>query len=214
MSNVFGFVFGLFAIFSFAFILWRELKEDYLNETIFKFTLALFFGVGLGSWLAGIWLPDFVFWGSFAGGLVAGFYLTKKLGLRFFEIIDGLTFAALVFMLVLYLGQMVKILPHVSYYIAAKTFLVLLLLGLYGYFLKSYRRLGWYPSGKVGFAGLATLALFFLGRTLIFGTKQYFEPEVIFSSSALHFSTELVNVIISLSLFALLWNILYGRSGR
>lgn len=199
MSTFFGFVFTALAVFSFAFVLWKKLKEDYANELIFKFTLALLAGIGLGAWIASVWAPDFVFWASLAFGIAFGFYFIRKWQMRFFELIDGVSFAALVFMLILYLGQVVKILPSVSYFVFARGGLSLLLLGFYAYFLRSYRRFSLYPSGKVGFAGLATLALFFLGRAVIFGAQP------------LHLGAGLVNVIISVTLFAILARIIWQR---
>lgn len=211
MSNLFGFVFGALAIFTFAFILWRKLKEDYPSETIFKFTLSILAGVGLGAWVASLWLPHFVFWASFSGGLIGGSLYLGKLNLRFFEIIDGLALATSWFLLILYIGQVAKILPGLNYFILTKTLLVFLIILLYGYFLKSYRKFSWYPSGKVGFAGLLTLLLFFLSRAVLALVKQIIEPQVLLQYSVLALSVEVVNVILSLTLFVILVKLIWQR---
>lgn len=211
LSTFFGFVFGVLALFVFAFILWKKLKEDYHAETIFKFTLALLFGVGVGAWIAAAWAPQFVFWASLVGGVLTGFLYSKRLNLRFFEVVDGTSLASLAFLFTLYLGQVVKILPGVSYFVLAKTAVLFLLFFLYGYFLKSYRRFRWYPSGKVGFAGLLTLALFFLLRGIISLAAQIYEPTTLLATPYLSLSTEVVNVILSLFLFAILVRTIWLR---
>lgn len=201
------------AVFTFSFLLWKKLREDYPHDEIFRFTLGVLIGSGVGWW-AGQLLPGFAFWTMFAGGVIVGYLYLQKFNLKFFEIADAASLPFLVLVLLIYIGNLVENLPKVEYLFLVKVLSVILLVFLYRYFLGRYRSFRWYPSGKVGFAGMAVLALFFLICLALALYSHLQKPTVIFQYWHLSLSVEMVNVIISLALFSTLVIVLYKRSGR
>lgn len=224
MSTLAIIFFNSLAVFAFAFILWRKLKEDYSHEDVFKFTLAISVACGLGLWVGSAWLAGFVFWVVALAGMGAGYLYLRKLNLKFFEVIDALALGIFCALILVYLGHFISLFPEINnfvpsmsginYYHLAHILLILSLIILYDYFMKNYRRFAWYPSGKIGFSGLASLALFFFMHGVINLFKHAQDPTELLYYSFLSLSVEVVNVIISLLIFFILGVILYQRSGR
>lgn len=176
MSIAHGVMVGFFSVvlillgtvlFSFAF--WRRLKEDYGSDEIFKATTMLLVG-GLVGWLiVDRWFGEFAFWGFALGFLISVVYITLRLTFKPFEIIDSVAwaffwlwvFVELRFLLIHGLGQWVNIFLVVA---------PVLSLISYKFLTSRYRRFSWYPSGRIGFLGFSSFAIyFFLHSAVAFG---------------------------------------------
>ena len=195
------------ASFTFSFVLWRGLREDYPFERIFLLTLLLLASGGFGYFLSQPFFPQYSFLVSLVFSILVGLYTVKKLEFRFFDTLDSLVAAWLWFLLLSSIGYFLST-DIVSFARNATIALVALL--LYLFFLKRYRSFGWYPSGKVGFVGLGSLASYFLissSVSFVFALFLGSEPPVTFAA-------ELVNAIIGVVVFLLLAGGLYLRSGR
>lgn len=222
MSTFFTVLFFCLGAFFFSYTLWKKLREDWANNEIFKFTLVIFMGFLLGWWAASLWFPSFSFWITILAPFLAGTYVHKKLGFRFFEVIDALVPAWFSFLFFSYSGVLIahwirfaSIVAHVAtVFVIAQLFAVIGSIVLYKYLLKRYRRFSWYPSGKVGFAGLASLAFYFLLRTIISIVAHFAAPTNIVSLPYFSLSVEIFNAIMGLGLMAFTVFVLYSRSGR
>lgn len=200
MPALLSFVLKIAAFFFSSFIFWRKLRDDYAPGKIFSFTLVLFLGVVAGSLLVR-YLPvgesglaTFSFWLPFFLIVLLTLYLVRKLDFRLFEVLDSLVPASLFFLLI-YSLAVVGNFERESLVEAGLAFVGLLIFHL----LKGrYRKFSWYPSGKVGFLGLVTLALYFFARFLI----------------AILFPLDLASAIISLVLSLFFIFAVYLRSGR
>lgn len=202
MQGFFSAVFFLASALGLAFVLWRKLKEDYQEDLIFSLTIILVGTLLLASKIFGTYLPDFSFWGIVVSLIFITFYSLKKLGFKFFESIDALSIGGLWFLFFLGADWLLKIRVFAP---AAVLNIVVISLSLlsYKFFSGRYRRFFWYPSGKVGFPGLASLAIFFL----LYGAVAFYSWPV------LSFPW-MVNIGASVILFLILATILYLRSGR
>jgi hypothetical protein len=189
-------------LFSFAF--WRKLKDDYENDEIFTSTLMLLFGGLIGWFVVGRWFEPLVFWGFALGFLISGIYATVRLGLKSFETIDSMAWAF--FWLWVFVELRVVFMGGLGRYGINLLPLTAPILGLFVYrFLDSrYRRFSWYPSGKIGFLGLASFAVYFFFRAAVaftlFGVLSF----------PIHFFDGLLS-------FFLVWAFvlaMYLRSGR
>jgi hypothetical protein len=222
MSTFFSVLFFLVGAFSFSFVLWKKLREDYKNEEIFKFTIFIFLGLFIGWWIALTFARSFSFWITILVPFIAGTYVHRRLGLRFFEIIDALAPAWFAFLFFSYSGVFLSHLINThSFNFKLPTWFVLaeiaLSLGstvLYRYLLVRYRKFSWYPSGKVGFAGLASLGVYFIIRTLFNVIGSIADPTILFRLGNIGISVEVLNAIIGLLLAGVSLYVLYSRSGR
>lgn len=202
----------LLGMFLFSFVLWRNLREDYSDEQIFYLTLGFFFGGGLGGLVAGKFLPpDFWFWGFIAGFLALGVYVVLKLKIKFFDAVDSVVISTLWFLMLFYLSRLLRgsfpggFLLDTSFVLASIEFFISgISIVLFYIFIVSYRSFSWYISGKIGFAGLASLACFFLTRSLI----------AVYKGWVISFSSWWVDFFLSLVCFFGLVVVVYLRSGR
>lgn len=187
LSTLASGVFFVIGVFFFAFFIWRKLKEDYESDQIFTFILVLT-SLGILGW----WLWEF--WASiFALSLIVIYWWGKR-GFRMFEIVDAVSPAWFWFSGFLFLANRSQ--PE-----AAVSFFSLL---VYFILLARYRTFSWYPSGKVGFAGLASLGVFFLANFIV---------EILFSY-VLSFEMNTFDLILSLFSALMLFAVVYLRSGR
>jgi hypothetical protein len=174
MSNL-SILIGLpIGILGFLFFFWKRLKEDYGNEQIFSFSFIIagfiIFGFVMGILFYGklttsiISSHGFWFWGSFLFGVIGFGIAHIKFRLRFFETLEaaglGFLFFSLFFSLVnSVVNKDIKLL-------AFSIFQAILI--YFFFFLDSrYKRFTWFKSGRVGFAGLVILSVFFLGRAIV-----------------------------------------------
>lgn len=202
MQGFFSAVFYLAGAFCLAFVLWRKLKEDYKEDLIFYLTIILVGILLLASKIFGTYLPDFSFLGIVVSLIFVTLYSFKKLGFKFFESIDALSMGGLWFLFFLGADWLLK--TRASSPAAVLNILVIFLSLLsYKFFLSRYRRFSWYPSGKVGFPGLASLAIFFLLNSAV----AFYSWPVLSFPWIVNIGT---NAVLSLTLST----ILYLRSGR
>lgn len=147
----------------FLFFFWRRLREDFEPHIIFRsgFLMVITFAMGQILFVAlvpklfpassifsytGLW-----FWGALLG-LGVGFIISQRLyKLPLYEALEaafvGFLFAS----------------PLVT-----KEWVFAIMTLLFYYFVKSrYKSFRWYRSGKVGFAGLATMGVFFMVRSFL-----------------------------------------------
>lgn len=147
----------------FLFFFWRRLREDFDAHVIFRSGFMMAIGFGIGQILFAALIPRLFpasnifsytglwFWGALLG-LSLGFVFSQKVfALPLYESLE----AAIVGFL------------FASPIITKEWVYSLLAIGTY-YFLKSrYKSFSWYKSGKVGFAGLATMGVFFTVRSVL-----------------------------------------------
>lgn len=208
MSTLINFVFVFLGSFVFSFILWKRLKEDYANENIFSLCWIFLLSGLLGYWVGGF-VEDLRFWISLLFALVFGFLAVKKMDFKLFEFTDALAPAWFGFLFFSALGQLLSSSSYISFP-AFNLVITGVSLFWYIFFLKKYRTFSWYPSGRVGFPGLASLGLYLAFRSvaiyLTFMLPFFYNQELsIF---------EVVDIGISLASALSLWVILYLRSGR
>lgn len=192
-------------IFSFAFVLWRKLKEDYTTDQIFYLTVAsLASGVFAGFIIFAYFGPNFSFLGFWIGSAFACAWLIRKLALHFFEVVDGVVGGALWFLTALSGSTVIKL--GVGDFFANVGQFAVSLVSLVSYYLFAarYRSFSWYGSGKIGFPGMAALWVFFATHSLL----------AFFLFWMLSSNMRLADGIASLSLSWILGAVVYLRSGR
>ncbi len=165
IANVFG-------IFLFLFLLWKRLKDDYNYEKIFNLGLFILSGFLLGFLISFNLSPSFWFWIETLGiglGFTFGIY---KLKIKFFESFDGLSIGLLAWLGVYFLASTVintDISSFFAFWVSAMSVFTF-------FFLDShYKNFTWYESGRVGFSGISTVAIFFLTRALL---SLFFPQEI------------------------------------
>lgn len=222
MSTFFTVLFFLLGAFAFSFVLWKKLREDYANEDIFKFTIFIFIGLVIGWWIAGSFARDFSFWLTILVPFILGTYVHRRLGLKFFELIDALSPAWFSFLFFSYSGVFLSHLVHSNslniktptWFVIGEIILSIASIFLYRFLLVRYRRFSWYPSGKVGFAGLSSLAVYFIVRSLFETIASIVSPTILLHLGKINLSVEVVDAIIGIGLAGITLFVLYSRSGR
>jgi hypothetical protein len=148
----------------FLFSFWRRLKEDYFENQIFTTGFYIFFFVLLGNVLAHYFLSSYWFLFSFMGILIGLAVSTFRYKMRFFENVEAMVVASFA-PIILILGYDGIRSKHAESFFAIAV--IGLLIGLYYFLSTHYKRITWYKSGKVGFAGVFVLGVFFLLRALL-----------------------------------------------
>ncbi len=155
---------GLSGTLIFLFIFWKRLKEDYASDIVFKsatYILACFL---LGYVLSLKYLPQAYLYFIFLGVLIGVWLTIFKLKIKFYELTDAVIIAFLPWLSLTFFKDSIQSSSFVSFI----AFLyVLLIIFLYYYFDTHYKEFSWYKSGKVGFSGMAALAIIFLTRSLV-----------------------------------------------
>lgn len=147
------------------FCFWKLVKDDYENEDIFSLGFIIILGGILGFILLRLTFSQESLPGLLAFGLIFGFWRARRLKMKIFEILEGLVPALFIFLLFFLILQTLSL----ANYLKISLELGLIILALAGFFLlhRSFRRFLWYPSGKVGFASLASLTAYFFSRAAI-----------------------------------------------
>lgn len=148
----------------FLFLFWKRLKDDYTSNQIFSTAFVILFALVVTSILAVNFFPSLVFWINAVGvsvGLTIGVLRYK---LRVYESVEAVVISLLPWIGLRFLSDSItnSVLPSL---IASLVILVLIL--LFFIFDKHYKRFSWYKSGRVGFAGLTVLGIFFLIRAIV-----------------------------------------------
>lgn len=202
MSTLVVIISSIFGVLTLLFSLWKRLREDYPSNIVFSVGFYI-----LGCLLAGVLIFNFAlpqilhksyffdsqglwFWGALVG-VVTGFALAiYKFRIRFFETLEALTIGGLFWFFYLLISQ-----AALLYALA-----VLVVIILFFVFEKRYKTFAWYKSGKVGFAGLATLALFFIIR----GGASLIYPEMF---SFIGKIDAIVSAVLAFIFFATVYNL-------
>lgn len=195
--SILAFLGNFLAFFVFAFVLWRKLKEDYPNDKIFLLTLGLVGGMVISKWVFGSW-PLFSFWATLSLLVAIGFYLVKKLEFRLFEVIDAVAPAWFWFLII---GGLTRFLSTREIMALVEPVMAGVSLLGFTFFNARYRTFSWYPSGKIGFAGVGSLGIYFLLRS-IFG---------VYTALTSSLSIGIFNGIIGLVLFLCCGVVIYFR---
>jgi len=148
----------------FLYIFWKRLKEDYVPEIIFKTAFCVLVGVFVSNILSNKFFPGWFLWFSFLGtlvGLTFGIFVYK---VRFYEALEALVISFLPWVSLLFLSDSV-VHYSLSSFIGFIAILVIIFISFW--INDHYKNFSWYKSGKIGFAGLATLAIIFLIRSAI-----------------------------------------------
>lgn len=183
-------IFGILLLF---FFLWKRLKDDYHYEKIFNLAFLILFGLLIGFFLSISFAPKFWFWIELLSVSIFFFISIKRQRIKFFESLDGLIIGLLPLLAVNYLVDAVNK-SSLSSFLAFWTVLI----SIFAFFFldAQYRRFSWYKSGRVGFAGVATVILFFLIRIALYliypQTLSFVTPYDLYLSSTFAFSFFLV----------------------
>jgi prolipoprotein diacylglyceryltransferase len=209
--------FGFFVALSFvvgAYLLWRGLHEDYVEDEILSFTIFVsalsFFGARVFYYLSHLYLagpnifkildlrgfPGYSFLGAVIGAIGLIIYYAKKKGWDLWVVFDE---AIKVFFVVIIFSGVGYYLSSPSLYALSFVVLALIIGVLRLYLSKYYRRLIWYKSGKPGFVSLTTFALFIILYLLL---DFFFKKGIVWEGAG----------FFVLSVYAL--GITYYRSGR
>ena len=187
------------------FMAWRKLREDYPESDIFSLCAFIIFGSLAGFIIAGaIPIIDLRFWLSVVLGSLLVYLWSKRLEMRFFEIVEAITPAFLVYLVFVFVSLIPKFLGRFSLFVLTEPLLVLGCLGIFYYFSLNYRTFLWYPSGKIGIASLVALAFYFLIRAFV----AWFAPY------ALLFSDPILDIILGIIIGVVTTLVIYFRSGR
>lgn len=155
---------GIIAVFVFLFVFWRQLKDDYVSNQIFTTGFSMLGIVGLLGYLSFIFSVRAWFWICMLAILIVVFYNVRRFRMRLVEVAEASIIGWVWIWLFVY-GAVFMLSYDFKYLIGVGV--TLLFVFLFYFFNSSYKKFGWYKSGRVGFAGFATLASAFLVRTLV-----------------------------------------------
>lgn len=149
-------------IVTFLFIFWKRMKDDYAAPIIFSVSFYILLGILAGWFISYKFFPNLFLWTAFVGalaGLSAGILRYK---IRFYESLESIVISLLPWLSFVFLKDSVARQSFSSFIL----FLAVLVFIYVFYFLDThFREFTWYKSGKIGFAGLATLGLILLARS-------------------------------------------------
>jgi len=176
MSTLFFIFMNILGSFLYFFIMWRYLKDDYEHEKILRtgfifLFLIYIFGLSFNFLIASSISPSpifrpqgFWFFGVIMGVFLAALIALKPLKIRIIDLMEAQIPA--LFFLFFVVSTALGVINHANLWIIS-IFLYLFFFILYFVLKANYKKFGWYRSGRVGFASLASVGLYFLIRSLI-----------------------------------------------
>lgn len=174
----------------FSFIYWQKLKDDYSAEKIFNSQLLILISLLFSFFLIKIFnISNYWFWLSFVFLLLVQIIITLRLKFKFYESMDALIISILPLFSLVYLIDSINNSSLISFLVF---WFGLLCIFIYLVLNNYYKSFTWYKSGKVGFAGIATLGCLFLVRFIFVFIKSdinSFIPTFEAYFSAIVFST-------------------------
>ncbi|MBI4057800.1 hypothetical protein HY405_00575 [Candidatus Microgenomates bacterium] len=185
------------------FAFWQLLREDYEDPKIFSLGFITLLGGVLGFLATGWIVPREWFVGVVLGLFVFGYLRARRFKMLWNEVIEAAAPAFFLFIPFLTLNFLVTK-RLIGWYVVTEVFLALFALVFFFVLRRHYRRFLWYPSGRVGFAGLAAIAFYFFVRASI----------VMFASSMLPLLSEFSSVWLGITLALASLIILYLQSER
>lgn len=148
----------------FLFSFWRRLKDDYFENQIFTTGLYCMFFVIVFLCTSKYFLPSYEFWFALIGILVGLAVANFRYKMRFYECLEASVHA-------LFLPVIVALFSHGIVKRQAESFFaaagVIALVGLYYFLRLHYKKISWYKSGRIGFAGISVLSVFFIARAVL-----------------------------------------------
>ena len=162
---------NLVGVLVFLFIFWKRLREDYSSEIIFKTAFEILIGILAGSLLSSKFLPVGFFWLAILGALIGLAIVIFSLRVKFYETFEALIISSFPWISFVFLLDSITHSSLSSFF----AFIAILIFVFISYYLDAhYKNFTWYRSGKIGFAGIVTVALFFIARALlaIFGISM------------------------------------------
>lgn len=159
-----NFILGFLGVILFLFVFWKRFKEDYSSDITFQVAASILVGMALGQVISKIFFPDWFFWVSFVGSLIGMLLMVVKFKLRFYETFEALILAGMPFISLMFFNDSI-VNSSLNSFLAFVISLVLIFLAYW--FDLNYKNFTWYKSGKIGFVGLFTAAIFFSVRTVI-----------------------------------------------
>ncbi len=193
----------------FLFVFWGRLKEDYTSGQMFATGFYIIFAALVLALIGLFLLPDLLhaspifsptglwFWGGVLGFVIGLILAIWKLNLKFFESFEAAGIGFFIWLALVFFIDALKNSSVVS--LIALTVIIGLIL-LFFFFDARYKKFTWYRSGKIGFAGVASLGVFFFIRTVI----ALFFPFVL---SLIGRVDALLSGAVSFILFLLLYNL-------
>ena len=148
----------------FIFLFWRRLKEDYSSDIIFSTSLFTLLGIGLSLAISLYAFSNYWFWISVLGASVGLLTGIVKYNLRTYEVVEAAVVSILPWLGIVFFTYAVAYSSLIS---LVGMGIVVMCLVLFAVLNNHYKRLSWYKSGRVGFAGITTLGVFFLARALV-----------------------------------------------
>jgi len=155
---------NILGVFVFLFVFWKRLREDYSSEIIFKTAFYIFIGILIGFLISLKFIPAASFWLAFIGAALGLGFAILRLKVKFYETFEALAVSSFPWISFIFLLDSV-IHSSLSSFLG---FVAILIFVFISYFLDThYKNFTWYKSGKIGFAGLLTLGLFFMVRSVL-----------------------------------------------
>jgi hypothetical protein len=155
---------NLLGFFVFLFIFWKKLKEDYIGNQVFSSAIYITVGVLASYFLSDKFFSAWWFWAGFLGFIVGLVIATIHFKLRFYETFEAAIIAFLPWLSFVFLADAIR---SSSWFSLGISVFTLIFVFLFGFLNSRYRDFGWYKSGKIGFAGLTTLGVYFLTRGVV-----------------------------------------------
>ncbi len=152
---------NILGIFIFLFIFWKRQKEDFSSEIIFKLAVHILVGIGIAIAVSLYFLKEYWLWFTFVGGIAGLLIAIYRLRTKFYEIFEAFVIAVLPWLSGIFLLDSAV---HSSLSSFSGFLLILIVIFISYYLDAHYKAFSWYKSGKIGFSGLATLAIIFLIR--------------------------------------------------
>lgn len=174
MSTILPILLSVLGMVVFLFMFWRRLKEDYASQLVFSSGFIILISTVLSADVLGlivrntpengIFVPSqFWFWGGTIGFVVGLSIVRYTKKLKLVETFEAAALAGSIPLATIYFSDFVKTQSAPS---AAFGILIILLLVIFYFLERRYRRFSWYKSGRVGFSGLAVVGIFFLLRII------------------------------------------------
>lgn len=182
---------------SFLYLYWRRLKVDYISSQIFTSGFYIILSAGLIGFITSHYESGWWFWTGFLGAVVGLSVGILRFKMRILEAVEAASVAFLPVVSFIFLSGFVKT-PGV--FLAFGVVIPLLLLALFFILDKKYKGFIWYKSGRIGFAGLSVLGLFFLIRSVV---AIVFSDMISFVGSA----DSLISGILSFISFLAIYNL-------
>lgn len=155
---------NILGIFVFLFIFWKRLREDYSSEIIFKAAFFILIGILIGFLVSFKFLTIASFWFTLVGAFWGLGFAIFNLRVRFYETLEAFIISAFPWLSFIFLLDSVFH-SSLSSFLA---FVGILIFVFISYYLDThYKNFTWYKSGRIGFAGLVTLSLFFIVRSVL-----------------------------------------------